>query len=610
MLCKLGRRVGRTLFFLTGISAMLIGIDSAAASCLKISTPVQFSNIRNDLSQTYCLTNDIDLGSISNFLPFGDVDHFFGGKLLGNNHVIKNLKIRASNGLVGLFPRTYAATIQDVTFENATIVVSLLNGLNSVGGIAGWTQYSSFARVRFLGTVQCSPGCAGSDVGGIVGTLDHGGIDQSSTAGVIRCDNCVAGGIAGSAYGDVKRSWSASAVKITTGTAGGAAGRISRISTNVPNNFIQTFASGSVVCSGSCTAGGLVGDSYTSSLLHDVYSLTTVTVGAQSTAGGLVGKGPQYMQNTYATGNVTGGDNCTLGGLVGMGGSTSATSSYATGMVRGGPGSSAGGIFGGGFSGSGNVYWDTETSKINTDHTTGAPSTPVTTSDLRTDLLAGLNASAWSITKTLSFPYLNAGLPVLSNATFSFASPLATLVKDNRLYIFLPVRQLESFEYSRVPAHADQASLAAVYTMIARAIGKSINSATLMNTKIDAYWNDVTLTTKWGGAVQNYVALGAFHTIGTGTALNDSNVVGAMKMQRAVVLRGTYAKKGGGTATHWMLGSLFTTQSNGAPLRVVANDPYTGQQVQINLSTKRVVSPTAFPLSKFTVDGYQTVTLK
>jgi hypothetical protein len=40
---------------------------------------------------------------------------------------------------------------------------------------------------------------------------------------------------------------------------------------------------------------------------------------------------------------------------------------------------------------------------------------------------------------------------------------------------------------------------------------------------------------------------------------------------------------------------------------VLANDPWTGTQVEINPATKKVVTPANFPLKNFTVDGYQPV---
>jgi hypothetical protein len=42
---------------------------------------------------------------------------------------------------------------------------------------------------------------------------------------------------------------------------------------------------------------------------------------------------------------------------------------------------------------------------------------------------------------------------------------------------------------------------------------------------------------------------------------------------------------------------------------IVANDPRTGLQVQIDPSTKMVVAPANFPLTNFTVNGYRPVSI-
>ena len=42
---------------------------------------------------------------------------------------------------------------------------------------------------------------------------------------------------------------------------------------------------------------------------------------------------------------------------------------------------------------------------------------------------------------------------------------------------------------------------------------------------------------------------------------------------------------------------------------IVANDPWTGQQVQIDPVTKHVVLPANFPLANFTVNGMQSLTI-
>jgi hypothetical protein len=94
-------------------------------------------------------------------------------------------------------------------------------------------------------------------------------------------------------------------------------------------------------------------------------------------------------------------------------------------------------------------------------------------------------------------------------------------------------------------------------------------------------------------------------TIAAATPLNAANVIGQLNVRRLVILRGTYPKAGGGTATHHMLATLYTKTASNGVNTVVANDPFTGTQVEINPTTKRVTAP--FPLQNFTVNGYQPV---
>jgi hypothetical protein len=188
----------------------------------------------------------------------------------------------------------------------------------------------------------------------------------------------------------------------------------------------------------------------------------------------------------------------------------------------------------------------------------------------------------------------------------NFTSTLATLVSSNLPFAFLPIQQSDKSQYLGNPVHADAASLASVYTMIGRAVGVSDNVALLKNVKIDKYfWHDATQTTTFSGPITSHATLGVMKTIAAATALNTTNVIGQMNVRRLVILRGTYTKSGGGTATHYMLGTLYT--KNGVAVNtVVANDPYTGKQLEISPTTKRVVTP-GFPLTNFIVNGYQPV---
>jgi hypothetical protein len=144
--------------------------------------------------------------------------------------------------------------------------------------------------------------------------------------------------------------------------------------------------------------------------------------------------------------------------------------------------------------------------------------------------------------------------------------------------------------------------------MIARAIGYGFEVSDLQDVKIDRYfWNDKNQTTSWQGIVTTYATLGDFKPISAGTSLKN-NVIAQMKKKNLVLLHGTY-QDGSKTAESWMLGTLFSAEEDGTPVAVFANDPFTGEQVQIDPDTKTVVSPRKFPLKNFTVDGYQSVTI-
>ncbi|MGB7259002.1 MAG: hypothetical protein WBD48_13070, partial [Pseudolabrys sp.] len=207
----------------------------------------------------------------------------------------------------------------------------------------------------------------------------------------------------------------------------------------------------------------------------------------------------------------------------------------------------------------------------------------------------------WAITKGRSYPFLN-------DFDIDFTSPLATVVLSNKIYDSLPINQLDVLQYQGKPKHDDQAALAAVYTMIAREIGITDGVALLKNVKINKYfWHDASETTTWTGPVTAHATLGALKPLPG--AISGQNVIAHIKVHHLVIVRGTYTKSTGGTATHWLLATLVTAKPNGIITTLVANDPWTGWQVEIDPATKTVISPSNFPLKNFKVNAYQPVTL-
>lgn len=528
----------------------------AAISCTQISTATQLQAISRNLTGSYCLANDIDLASISNFVPIGTGSPFFGA-FFGNGHVIRNLKISTTSQDVGLFGAVAGGRIQDVGLINVSLNATAATP--RVGGLIGFaTSGSVIARVSVTGHVACkSTSCM---AGGIVGDLQPG---------VTLADSWSSADVA------ARATTSASA----GGVAGGGGGTIT-----------GSYATGNISCVGTssfCDAGGLVGGSGPVS-----QSFATGAVSAPQPlgfAGGLVGDIlGQAIQQSYATGPVSGD---TAGGLVGqLRSGSSITDSYAIGRVTGT--TNAGGLAGHETNASPtatNSYWDVNT----TGQAASVVGTAATTASLRARLPQGFT-SWWAINKGRSFPFLNTD-------DIGFTSPLATLVRgNNNVFVFLPISQLDKSLYAGTTAHISQASQATVYDMIARAIGLTDNVAQLKEVRIDKYfWHDAKQTTTWTGPVLTHATLGKFVALAPSATLNP--VLAQMKVQNLVILRGTYSTSGGGTATHWMLGTMYLGSV------VLANDPWTGTQISIDVRTRKVTSPAGFPLANFKVDGYQAV---
>jgi hypothetical protein len=540
-------------------------VTPRAVSCKLIKNVAQLQAINTNPAGSYCLANDIDAGSVANFMPLS----LANGKFFGNGYTIRNLTINdTTSSYVGLFGAIANAAIQDLRLVNANI------------------------------TAQAN----GAWVGGVTGRVVDAGltaIKNVHVSGRVRClaDNCIAGGLIGvMENGEPVVSDSSSSAEVilpgafSAGYAGGAIGYINNSAVSV----VRTYATGGVLCkAATCYAGGLVGLSV--GLIDRCSAAGPVAIAAAGNAGGLVGWAGGTVRRSHALGQVSGAATANAGGLLGLLANGTVEQSYSVGKVSGA------GMLGGavaattGMPAVTNVYWDITTSGP----AMSAAGTGRTANQLRSALPAGFDAS-WAITSKRSYPFLN-------TADIDFAAPLATLVKTGKVYTFLPIGQRDKSQYATVPAALGATSLATVYTMIARAIGTTGNVA-LKSVKINAYWNDTKKIAVWRGPVTSLATLGTFSAIAANARLNNTNVIGEMKIGRLVLLRGAYTKSNGAKAEHWMLGTLYTLSGN-ALAGVIANDPWTGMQVTIDPATKRVVWPTNYPLANFKVDGYQPVTL-
>jgi hypothetical protein len=547
--------------------AILSSATAAQAACTAVSTAADLQAVHDNLSAAYCLENDLDLSSVANFIPLAVGGNAFTGSFDGGGHVIRNLKMnRADLDDVGLFGQLNGATIKDLTLENVTVastrVPSFLGAL--AGHAAGATLISD---VHVSGQVAVN--ATGSTIGGLVAVLqDTSVIEKSSvSAQVGTLDDTNAGGLAGESH------------------AG----------TSIRNSY----STGAVFCTDNCDAGGIVGDADVGSTITKSFATGEIVCGTVSFCGGALGYGNGTFSFLYASGSVLTGTNTATGGLVGQLDSATLDQSFSVGLV-GGSGTPAGGLIGSALNAPTvtNSYWDRQTSHLSTSAGGGVGRT---TAQLRANMPGGFNTTIWGITLKYSYPYLKP--PQLN-----FKPALATRVVSTLVFAFNPLSQLDASNYLNPAPHSDQASLAACYTMIARAIGDAETVGSLQDVAIDKYfWRDASRRTFWRGPVTSYATLGTFTRIGANASLSNT-VAPAMRQGDLVLLHGKYTN-GGAAAESWMLGTLFTADESGPVLRVLANDPVTGLQVQISSSTKMVVSPSGFPLTNFKVDGYTRVTI-
>ena len=412
-------------------------------------------------------------------------------------------------------------------------------------------------------------------------------------------NNSRAGGLVG--YNTNTIAFSSASVSITAANNVSAGGLVGH---HLAAQILSSSGGGIVAVGTGGRAGGLVGLNQSS--VRRVNSNATVKGGADSFIGGLVGNNDNgTILQCYQTGLVeaaAGADG--VGGLVGRDvgfDKTSISQCYALGIIRSQAPGTTGGLVGikGGNSTITSSYWNPATSGVNTSN----GGTAITTAALQSALPAGFNAAIWKITPGASTPYI-------LSAGSERASALSTVIKGTRVYAFDGISQLDRVNYVDTPAHANRASEAAAYTILARAIGVSKNVASLANVQIDRFfWNDDTQQTSFVGPVVNHATRGPLLTLGAAQQLTTANVIGPLRSDQLVLLRGKYLD-GAVTRFHWMLATSFTRGAGGTPDAVIAADPWTGRQVRISVSTKQVLTPPAFPLLNFKVDAYRVISLK
>ena len=227
-------------------------------------------------------TADIDLSGFA-WTPIGPNNATpFTGTYNGNGYTISNMTHNDGNvAYLGMFGYTTNATIKNVTLYNVSFTGGQVQNQAAIGAIAGMTTGTTLIeRCHVTGTSSII-GATNDTIGGIVGS-NGGSIKYCSNSATVSSSNYDSGskphsgGIAGSNWGSIDNSFNRGNVSCGTGMA---------------------------------SAGGIVGFGY-SNVLSNCYSTGTVTVGAGSEGGAIIGNitdavnvsGNYYLSGVAANG--------------------------------------------------------------------------------------------------------------------------------------------------------------------------------------------------------------------------------------------------------------------------------------------------------------------
>lgn len=227
------------------------------------------------------LTADIDLKNychaaeggkeLLSWIPIGNYDNRWKGKMDGQGHTISNLYIKTAQDYVGLFGYTDGATIQDFIFDNAKVEnVSTTNANTYYTGIlAGSAHGYSPSHIKGIKTTK---NCT------VIGQENTGGIVGSAKINLENCENHssvkgtkVVGGIVGYiSYNNIKCCTNYGTVENNIINIGGIIGYAYGTSIEDCANY------GKITSTGLYT-GGIAGQTVANSSIQNVFSYGDVT---------------------------------------------------------------------------------------------------------------------------------------------------------------------------------------------------------------------------------------------------------------------------------------------------------------------------------------------
>jgi hypothetical protein len=282
----------------------------------RIGTAGQLAQVADcPLGATYRQTADITWNGT--WTGIGTSDDPFTGTYQGDGHSITGLRIQGDT--VAFISRAVNATVSSLTLTDVDV-----DGGQRSGAVVGYGTGTTLNDVHAGGTVSAqTDNCAG----GLVGQLEDGTITGSSFEGTVTGAFERVGGLLGCADtvdlvdsqfdGDVVGRYAISAA-LGYGDA---------------TNIVDVHAAGTVTAAEGCL-GGLVGETYTATMVRRSSFEGTITAPAGDWVGGLAGCiGGGVMEQSVFRGVVVG--RAEVGGLGGWVAGTEIMDSYAVGDVTG-----------------------------------------------------------------------------------------------------------------------------------------------------------------------------------------------------------------------------------------------------------------------------------
>ena len=227
------------------------------------------------------LTADIDLKNychaaedgkeLLSWLPIGNDDNHWKGKMDGQAHTISNLYIKTAQNYVGLFGYIDGATIQDLIFDYAKVENVNTTGTKTdyTGILAGKAYGYPPAPIKGIKTTNNCTVIGQKDTGGIVGWAKINLENCENRSSVKGTGNV--GGIAGECLDrNIKCCTNYGTVENDDGRIGGIIGDAYGISIEDCANYGKIISTG-------WNAGGIAGQTNHNSSIQNVFSYGDVT---------------------------------------------------------------------------------------------------------------------------------------------------------------------------------------------------------------------------------------------------------------------------------------------------------------------------------------------